>query len=147
MLPNLYLSALVFLLIGNDSNIDSEQVYFGQKFILGQNQQVSITDSTATGEAITLSWESMTDSRCPTDVKCITAGEAVLILQLQNKDLQTILTKVYQPGTSPAITYITNSPIQLGKAKYNLRLLSVSPYPNTKNTFRMPQAELILEKI
>ncbi len=147
MLLNLYLLALLFMLPGYPVNKAQEPVYFGQKFILGQSEQVTITDSVATGETIILSWRSMTDSRCPSDVKCITAGEAVLSLQLLNEQLQTLPVNLKQPGTSPAVGITTSNTIQLGSAKYNIKLLRVSPYPSSNRSMQIPQAELILERI
>ncbi|MEH2289988.1 hypothetical protein [Nostoc sp.] len=70
------------------------------------------------------------DSRCPSDVTCIWQGEVIIGLDIiKNGKQVSTLTLTLIPGDEPL-------PIQFLN-KYSVRLIEVSPYPNSKKTIAL----------
>jgi len=68
------------------------------------------------------------ESRCPSDVVCITEGEAVIALDGLIKGGDELAIDARIPGLAP-IPYEANDRLQIGT--YTIQLQELSPYPNT----------------
>jgi len=98
----------------------------GQPFDL----QVGTSAATADG-ALRIRFERVVaDSRCPSDVTCVWAGEAVIELSLWigGSDAETV--QLHSAG---------NPPNQVTRAGYGIRLTAVAPYP--RSTVRLKPSD------
>lgn len=81
-------------------------------------------DQTASSADIELRWLKIMDSRCPTGVNCIRAGDVKVILEATN---------VKEGGSKPVefelTLYVRGKPATASVFGYELELLSVHPYP------------------
>ena len=95
-----------------------------QPFTLRVGQQVTIA-----GEALTVRFEGVpSDSRCPTGVQCIWAGDATV---------QVVLSK---DGKAAGFELHTNlDPKTATYLNYTIELVSLAPYPTTKGP--IPQSQ------
>jgi hypothetical protein len=104
------------------------------KVVLAVGQSVKIKDTD-----VTLSFEEIEDSRCPTGVTCIWAGDAVVKIGVKSSD---------KPQSS--LTLHTNSRFARdGEYEgYRITLTAVMPYPAGDNPPRRDQyrASLTLER-
>lgn len=85
--------------------------------------------ATVAGEGLTVSFEAVpSDSRCPTGVQCVWAGNAVV---------QVVLSK---DGKAFGAELNTNlDPTSVDYLNYNVRLVSLAPYPSANNP--IPQSQ------
>ncbi|HYR07728.1 MAG TPA: hypothetical protein VEQ60_08160 [Longimicrobium sp.] len=85
--------------------------------------------ATVAGEGLTVSFEAVpSDSRCPTGVQCVWAGDAVV---------QVVLSK---DGKAFGAELHTNlEPTSVDYLNYNVRLVSLDPYPSSTNP--IPQSQ------
>jgi len=85
--------------------------------------------ATVAGEGLTVSFEAVpSDSRCPTGVQCVWAGNAVV---------QVVLSK---DGKAFGAELNTNlEPTSVDYLNYNVRLVSLAPYPSANNS--IPQSQ------
>ena len=104
----------VILLIGCGGQPVTTNASLGQEFSLVPNQSASVI-----GEPLKIRFlEVVSDSRCPTGVQCIWAGEASCTVEItyQDSPVQKVLT---QSGSSNAVTYFNDYEISF----------EIQPYP------------------
>ena len=117
----------VFTNAGCTSKEDATSKKLGDSFQLKASESVSFSDN---GKTITAKLINIQDSRCPKDVQCIRAGEAIVILDLKIGDEQFNGLKVCI-GCEKEMN-ITESTVIKAKTKtYTLVLTSVDPYPQS----------------
>ena len=95
------------------------------EIVAGETIRIEGTDLQLTFSAV------QHESRCPSDVTCITAGYAVIEIRaeagpIENKDFQVSI-----PGLVPS-PYDTNDVVRVGD--YAFRLIKLLPYPDTSNS-------------
>ena len=79
--------------------------------------------ATVAGEGLTVSFEAVpSDSRCPTGVQCVWAGNAVV---------QVVLSKDGKAFGAELNTSL--EPTSVDYLNYNIRLVSLAPYPSSTN--------------
>lgn len=107
-----------------DDPTDRIPVAFDQEFELGlgdtallADTDIEITFSVVTG-----------DSRCPSDVVCITAGQATILLLIRYPVLNSNNIAASIPGLIPT-PYRDNEKLPIDGAR--IKLLRLSPYPDT----------------
>lgn len=96
------------------------EVVAGTSFDLRQGERVRLRDS-----AVEITFAGAADSRCPSDVTCITAGDARIALLLASGDGTTRADTVQLAPSHRATSY----------AGYRIEALGLEPYPrSTVNT-------------
>lgn len=98
---------------------DMVNAQLGTNFEIMANQTVSIQP-----QGVMLQLVNVTDSRCPSDVTCIWAGQATVNLAVQDNGNTNLLTLVSQAGS----TDIKST------GQYVVQLVKVDPYPTSKKT-------------
>ncbi len=110
-----FLLALFFFSFCDD--IVSNDVELDKEFDLNIREQAVLIE-----ENFSLIFKDVTeDSRCPEDVTCIWAGNASL--QFFTKNTASIINTYSEPHS-----FETNG--------YNIKLISLSPYPNSKKSIK-----------
>ena len=113
---------IVFLLVAilascAQDPIISRKVSLNEQFTIKAGQQVAIK-----GEKLSVQFSSVqNESRCPTGVQCVWAGNAAISIEVSKKRKkaeQAIL------NTNTAI-----QPSELAYKKYRIKLLGLNPYP------------------
>lgn len=66
----------------------------------------------------------VSDSRCPIDAICVTAGEARLALTLSAADAAPVLREVRADSAAPEVSYLA----------YTIRVIALQPYPRSDRT-------------
>lgn len=95
----------------------SIQVGTGQDFALNAGQSARIT-----GTPITVTFRSVSqDSRCPSDVQCVWAGDGAIMLGLQS-------TAVASQETT---LHTTLDPKFVDYSGYRIRVVGLAPYPKS----------------
>ncbi len=117
--------------------------------------QVQVHDSLS-GSITTLTLTKLTDSRCPTDVLCVQAGEVVAQLQASAGDAAPVQTldiaraaTPYAEGSAPATSSIAEKyepAAGFGKG-YKLLLLQALPYPEAKTASKANQVLLRVVRV
>lgn len=95
--------------------ITSKKASLDKEFTIKRGQKVTIEKLSIKFEAV------QNESRCPTGVQCIWAGNAAIVIQLSKKNKQSI----------PAILN-TNTAVQPNETEYKgykIRLVALNPYP------------------
>jgi len=88
------------------------------------------------GTDVRIGVEQIADSRCPADVTCVRAGEAVVSLRLSGA------------GADRRDTLrIGGEPRQTSYGAHEIMLVDVRPYPRTTDTERKPSAVLRVERM
>jgi hypothetical protein len=140
-MKNLLLISLFFLFTnaGCTNKQDEVSKKLGDTFQLKANESTNFNDN---GNMIIAKLINIQDSRCPINVQCIRAGEAIVILDLQIGDEQFKGLKVCI-GCEKEMK-ITESTIIKAKTKtYTLKLNSVDPYPQSSG-INTPTASLVI---
>lgn len=119
--------AMLVALISCDKPIEETQYQF-PTIVLNH-----CADTIITGQKIRFCFDSVYDSRCPANVECVWAGEAIVKLSLQigiNEKLSFKLSTLNHPPTFRNDTTISG---------YRIKLLKVSPYPgdNSNEPYRV----------
>ena len=128
-MKNLIIISLFFLLTnaGCTNKEDTTLKKLGDNFELKASESISFSDI---GNTITAKLINIQDSRCPKNVQCIRAGEAIVMLDLQIGDEQFKGLRVCI-GCEQQMN-IPESTVIKAKAKtYTLKLNSVDPYPTS----------------
>ncbi len=140
-MKNLLTISLFFFFanVGCTSKEDATSRKLGDTFQLKASESVSFSDN---GSLIVAKLINIQDSRCPKDVQCIRAGEAIVILDLQIGNEQFNGLKVCV-GCEKEMN-ITESTVIKAKSKtYTLKLISVDPYP-ISTVLATPTATLVI---
>ncbi len=100
-----------------------------QEFNIKKNQIVKIKDGSI---VISLKLIEINDSRCPSDVTCVRAGEAIVKFEIEfsgfpKKTLQLCRDCVSNLGIGTSI------PVTNGKQNYIIGIIAVNPYPKSTN--------------
>jgi hypothetical protein len=128
-----------FANVGCTSKEDTTSKKLGDSFQLKASESVSFSDN---GNTITAKLINIQDSRCPKNVQCIRAGEAIVMLDLKIGDEQFNGLKVCI-GCEKEMN-ITESTVIKAKSKtYTLKLNSVDPYP-ISTVLATPTATLVI---
>lgn len=137
----------IMLLIGqcNDAEalLQGREVRFNETFMISAGEDVTVVGE---GETLTLRLEEVVDSRCPTDVTCVWAGNAITNFIVGNAGEQNV-------GLQFCILDCRTGPIRsthvqkqtIGGHVYEFTLLDVLPYPTTSNHDRTKEAKLIIK--
>ena len=86
-------------------------------------------DEIATYPDLELRWLEIMDSRCPTGVNCVRAGDVKMILEATN-----VKDKGSKPVEFELTLYVRGKPVTASVFGYELELLSVHPYPKNNVT-------------
>jgi hypothetical protein len=128
-----------FANVGCTSKEDVTSKKLGDSFQLKASESATFNDN---GNTITAKLINIQDSRCPKDVQCIRAGEAIVILDLTIGDEQFKGLKVCI-GCEKEMN-ITESTVIKAKTKtYTLKLTAVDPYP-VSTVLATPTATLVI---
>lgn len=112
-MKNIIFLTIILMLVSCQGINSPEQVVIGEEFELKFGQETIISD-----EGITVTFSKLLeDSRCPKGLQCVWAGNARVAIQLGGKE--SILNSYLEPGK-------TNI------SEYEVKLISVSPYPKHK---------------
>ena len=138
-----------FLVIFSLSNIDKcdrgnhedhNYANLGEKLDLTLNENIAIK-----AENLSISFEKMADSRCPTGVNCIRAGEAKVTLKVTKDDQEETL-------EMEAKGMCESDDGSCGEEKatfgYTIKLINVYPYPTEPKSSDEPKAyaKLVVSK-
>jgi hypothetical protein len=100
-----------------------------QEFNIKKNETIKVKDGI---NEISLKITEINDSRCPADVVCIRAGEAIVKFDLEFTGFP--LKAIQLCRDCDANLPIPNSiAVTNGKEKYIIGLISVNPYPKSAN--------------
>ncbi|HET8864710.1 MAG TPA: hypothetical protein VFM80_03360 [Gracilimonas sp.] len=128
-MKKILISALVtsFLILGCQDSVITVNPEIGETFKIKYGESLVFQD-----EQISVRFDELAeDSRCPDDVACVWAGNARIIIQLN--DLEADLN-----------TY--SDPKEANISQYNVKLLSLSPYPKAEENINKEDytAELLV---
>lgn len=116
---------LIWMLVLGVAACQEVSIYRNEDLKIKYNETYLLPPST------TLTFREVVDSRCPSDVVCIQAGNAAVNLEIKAIGSSSTKPQVIQlcsgacPTTMPDTTYIT-----MDGTRYQLTLLEVAPYPN-----------------
>lgn len=134
-------------LVGCRSDVNSRVAEkFGETFNLKSQEEIRVGG--ASSDSLEVVVESIADSRCPTDVNCIWAGNAQVELTL-SKDtdtqaLELCIGDCHLEGEQyGAFTEQDTALVTLGAQAYEVILKAVIPYP--KSTEPVGEQEAVLE--
>ena len=136
------LAVLLFFLFTNagcTNKQDGLSRKLGDTVVLKASESVSFTDN---GYTIVAKLVNIQESRCPKDVQCIRAGEAIVVLDLKIGDEQFNGLKVCI-GCEKQMEISESIAVKAKLKTYTLKLNSVDPYP-TSTGLITPTATLIL---
>ena len=109
-----YLALAAVVLLGGCSSGESRHPQLDEGFKLAY-----ATARTIDGEQLTLRFAAINeDSRCPSDVQCVQAGQATITLRLAKDGAEVATRTLTLPGAEVA-TYLN----------YTVTLLELAPYP------------------
>jgi len=109
-----YLALMAVLLLGGCSTGESRHPGLDEGFKLAY-----ATEQAISGEQLTLSFTEINeDSRCPSDVQCVQAGQAKITLRLAKDGGELATRTLTLPGAETA-TYMN----------YTVTFLDLAPYP------------------
>jgi hypothetical protein len=109
---------------------DMSNAKLGTNFEISSNQTISIQP-----QGIMIQLVNVTDSRCPSDVTCIWAGQASVDLAIQVNGNNNLLTLVSTAGNS--------SPKSFGS--YVIHLVNVDPYPTSTKHLQLSDYTITLK--
>lgn len=140
-MKNILIISLFFLFsnVGCTNKEDIVSQKLGDTFQLKAGDSVSFSDNS---NAINAKLINIQDSRCPKDVQCIRAGEAIVILDLRIDDELFKGLKVCI-GCEKEIDATDTKEIKTKSKTYALKLKSVDPYP-TSTGLVTPTASLVI---
>lgn len=129
-----------FVTIGCANKEITASKKLGETFQLKANELVNLSDNSS---LITVKLINIQDSRCPKNVQCIRAGEAIVVLDLQIgtekfKDLKVCI------GCEKEIGITESTEIKAKIKTYILKLNSVNPYPQSTG-LSSPTATLVIK--
>lgn len=129
----------LFAQVGCVSQQDQISRRLGDTFQLKASEILTFSDN---GNTITAKLINIQDSRCPKDVQCIRAGEAIVVLDLQIGDEQFKGLKVCI-GCEKEMNIKESTEIKTESKTYTLKLNSVNPYP-IATVLATPTATLVI---
>lgn len=119
---------------------------FGQEALLQQYGQITMYGEGVPRRLI-VALKSIQDSRCPTDVTCVTAGNATVALRASNSQgaNENITLCIGDCGTAGARETHTLA-AEVGGVSYTFTLKGVKPYPGQAHEGEVQKAALVVEK-
>lgn len=96
------------------------------------------------GQDVTITADTIMDSRCPKDVQCVWAGNARVAFTLSNNVISQKDTLCIGDCRAPSKGNVDT--ILIGNTRYKVTLLDVTPYP-VANTTTKPEALLKVEQL
>ena len=109
---------------------DVSNTQLGTNFDISTNQTLSIQP-----QGIMIQLVNVTDSRCPSDVTCIWAGQVSVDLALQMNENNNLLTLVSSAGNSSAKSF----------SNYVVHLVKVDPYPTSTKHLQLSDYVITLK--
>ncbi len=101
---------LALSVIGCDSSTGPTGPGLDEEFVLAFGQTVTLKNY-----SLTITFKSvLEDSRCPTGAECVWAGNAKIVIEVSQTDIE---------------LNTTLEPKQAGYLAYSIQLLAVNPYP------------------
>jgi hypothetical protein len=128
-----------FANVGCTSKDDAISKKLGDSFQLKASESVNFSDN---GNTITAKLINIQDSRCPANVQCIRAGEAIVILDLKIGDEQFNGLQVCI-GCEKPMNITETTTIKAKTKTYTIKLISVNPFP-VYNELASPTATLLI---
>ncbi len=140
-MKNLLVVFLLFLFTnaGCTNKQDEVTKKIGETFQLKASESASFNDN---GNMIMAKLISIQESRCPKDVQCIRAGEAIVVLDLKIGEEQFNGIKVCI-GCEKPMDIPESIEIKAKTKTYKLQLNSVDPYPKSTG-ISTPTATLVI---
>ena len=140
-MKNLLIIGLLFLFTnaGCTNKQDELSKKIGDAFQLKASESASFSDN---GNAIVAKLLNIQDSRCPKNVQCIRAGEAIVTLDLKIGDEQFSGIKICI-GCEKSMNMTEATEIKTKSKTYTIKLNSVDPYPQATGLIT-PIATLVL---
>lgn len=128
-MKNLLIIALFFLFTnaGCTNKQDEVSKKLGDTIKLKANESANFSDNS---NSITVKLINIQDSRCPKDVQCIRAGEAIVVLDLKIGEEQFNGLKVCI-GCEKQMAIMESIEVKAKTKTYTLQLSSVDPYPQS----------------
>ena len=119
---------------------------FGKEALLQQYGQITMYGEGVPRRLI-VSLKSIHDSRCPTDVDCVMAGNATVALRASNsqganENITLCIGDCGTDGTRETHTLAA----EVGGVNYNFTLKNVKPYPGQAHEGEVQKAALVVEK-
>lgn len=108
-------------------NLNAVDQNLGTDFNLKISQQTQV-------DGIKLSFDEVTDSRCPSNVQCIRAGEVVVDLNLNTQQKIKMCLgecQLVQPDRKKGFVIQDSLEVSVNSQKYLFILRQVNPYPTT----------------
>ena len=110
--------------------IADRRVSLDEEFTLKNGQQVTID-----GEKLTLKFSSVFhDSRCPSSVTCVWAGNGAIVLEVSRKKKKAV----------QAMLNTLLDPKQIVFKAYTVRMVALNPYPKTPGEIDPSEYEAVL---
>jgi hypothetical protein len=128
-----------FVTIGCANKEIAASKKLGENFQLKANETVNLSDNSS---LITVKLINIQDSRCPKNVQCIRAGEAIVMLDLQIGTEKFNGLKVCI-GCEKEMDITESTEIKVNTKTYILKLNSVDPYPQSTG-LSSPTATLVI---
>jgi hypothetical protein len=140
-MKNLLIISLFFFFanVGCTNKEEMVSQKLGDIFQMKASESVSFSDNSNT---INVKLITIQDGRCPKNVQCIRAGEAIVTLDLQINDEMFKGLKVCI-GCAKEMDATETKEIKTKSKTYTLKLNSVDPYPSV-TTYGSPTATLFI---
>jgi hypothetical protein len=139
------LMILLLLWQCNDPELarQTKEAAFGEEFTINREEWVSLSGE---GEPLVLKLDEVIDSRCPSDVTCVWAGNVTVNLKGSNQSEKEKMLSMCIGDCRPdpfRSKHEINATI--GNVKYKLTLLDVLPYPKSSVKEEKKSAKMIVE--
>jgi hypothetical protein len=145
VLNYLNILALMFLMLqcqDTEELIKKREVKFNEEFVISNGEQVKVVGQ---GEPLLVTLNQIEDSRCPSDVTCIWAGNATIVLMVANKLEQDQTVRLCIGDCKSGPIRSNHLHVQkVGGIGYEFTLLDVMPYPNTSTKESGKDSKLII---
>ncbi|MDX5437316.1 MAG: hypothetical protein LPK03_08985 [Pontibacter sp.] len=123
-----------------------QEASFGKAFVLEQEAQQTISGTDAS--PLTLQLGKLSDSRCPEDVVCVWMGNATVTLMASDESGKSEQLDFCIGDCRPDPTRSKQTiRVSFGEQAYDVTLLEVLPYPNTKTNATANQVKLLVEPV
>ena len=105
---------LALVLMGFAQHPGSSKVALGELFKLKNGHQAVVS-----GEKLSITIQSVADSRCPSGVTCIWAGNGEVVIKVDKKSKKQVV----------ATLNTSSDPKEIAYRGFKIKLIALSPYP------------------
>ncbi|PKV66404.1 hypothetical protein [Pontibacter ramchanderi] len=140
---------LCLLLACSKEDLGTVSAYLGQEIKLKEGQSALYNSNGSEGApAIKLKVEEVRDSRCPSDVVCITYGSVEVKLSLGTMDSSYRNITMCLGDCGKGGQWVDEAVVPIGAIPYKVRLLDVTPLPKHSDQKRVTkEVQLVLERL